>query len=145
MKFTTVIDRSRAEEVLIYAKERTPLVEEIEAICAKEDLTLIGYEGTDIIPLEEKEITCFTVEDRKIYAIVKGRRIRVNERLYRLEERLSSSFVKINQSCLVNVNKIARFSATIGGSLAVICKDGYRDYVSRRQLKAVKERIGFTL
>ena len=66
-------------------------------------------------------------------------------RLYQLEELLDASFVKINQSSIVNVKKIERFEASIGGALLVILQNGHRDYVSRRQVKAVKERIGFRL
>ena len=50
--------------------------------------------------------------------------------------------MKINQSCLVRVDKIKRFHSSIGGSLMVTLEGGYRDYISRRQLKIVKERIG---
>ena len=63
-------------------------------------------------------------------------------RLYQLEELLPSDFLKINQSCLVNIEKIKRFDSSIGASLRVMLDDGDRDYVSRRQLKTVKERLG---
>ena len=59
-----------------------------------------------------------------------------------LEEMLDDSFVKINQSCIANIKKIDRFKATVGGSLTVIFKNGHIDYVSRRNLKNVKERLG---
>ena len=59
-----------------------------------------------------------------------------------LEEKLPLDFVKINQSCLANIKKIERFSASVGGSLKVIFKNGHTDYVSRRQLRTVKEKLG---
>ena len=62
-----------------------------------------------------------------------------------IEEMLDESFVKINQSCLGNVKKIARFDASIGGSLMVTFRNAHRDYVSRRQLKTVKERMHIKL
>jgi len=68
---------------------------------------------------------------------------RLNHRLYQLEERLGTRFLKINQSCLANIQQIQRFDASLAGALLVIFKNGYRDYVSRRQLKTVKERMGF--
>ena len=37
---------------------------------------------------------------------------------------------------------IDRFNASIGETLLVIFKSGYKDYVSRRQIKNVKERMG---
>ena len=56
-----------------------------------------------------------------------------------------SDFVKLNQSCIVNIKKIECFDASLGGALKVTLKNGYRDYVSRRQLKAVKERLGLKI
>ena len=58
------------------------------------------------------------------------------------KQMLGEGFVKINQSCIANTKKILRFSASISGALQVTFKNGYRDYVSRRQLKTVKKRMG---
>ncbi len=142
MKCTTVIDKDRPEECIVYAKTRTPLVCDIEALCQKEEQTFVGSTGADLFPFEPQEITAFTVENGKVFAVRRGERLRISERLYTLEERLTPDFIKINQSCLINKKRIERFSATVGGSLAVICKDGFRDIISRRQLKEVKERMG---
>jgi len=59
-----------------------------------------------------------------------------------LEEKLSSDFIKINQSCIVNIKKIEKFSASIYGTLNIKLKNGYSDYVSRRNMKKIKERFG---
>ena len=61
------------------------------------------------------------------------------------EEKVDKNFVRLNQSCLGNIRKIAHFDASIGGTLMVTFQNAHRDYVSRRQLKTVKERIGFKL
>ena len=58
-----------------------------------------------------------------------------------LEESLPDNFLKINKSCIANIDKIKSFDATITGTLAVNFKNGYRDYVSRRRMKSVKERL----
>ena len=55
---------------------------------------------------------------------------------------LGTDFIKINQSCIANIRQIQRFDTSFSGTLRVIFKNGYTDYVSRRQLKAVKERLG---
>ena len=59
-----------------------------------------------------------------------------------LEILSKSLFIKINQSTVANITKIERFETSIGGSLSVRFKNGYRDYVSRRNLKKIKERMG---
>ncbi len=143
MKYSIFIDPARDEEVLIYAHEKNELVGRLERLLSEHDIELLGYLGDEIVKLEAREVECFFSEDGRVFADFCGKKYLVKERLYQLEERLGSEFLKINQSCVVNVSRIERFETSIGGSLMIRLKGGYRDYVSRRQLKIVKERIGF--
>jgi DNA-binding LytR/AlgR family response regulator len=143
MKHTTIIDPRCEEEVIIYARERTREIRELESYLERMSAELVGYgEEGKILPLRYAEIHCFTVEDGRVYALTDRERLTVRLPLYAVEEMLSEDFVRINQSCLGNVRRIARFDASIGGSLMVTFENGHRDYVSRRQLKTVKERMG---
>ncbi len=142
MKCKTVIDKSREEEVIIYAHERNETVEEIEKLALRSDFELIGYSGKSAVRLDWAEIYCFIVEDNRVYAVTENEKLQIKHRLYQLEELADKSFVKINQSCIANIRRIKRFDASISGTLRVVFKNGYTDYVSRRQLKSVKERLG---
>ncbi len=142
MKCTVVIDKGREEEVIIYAKEKSELVDEIAKLASQEELRLIGYKDKDAVRLDLNDVFFFTVEDNKVFAVTEKEKLSLRLRLYQIEEKLSSSFVKINQSCIANIKKIERFSASFSGSLQVRFKNGHIDYVSRRQLKNVKERLG---
>ena len=143
MKYNLIIEPEREEEVIVYAHKRSELTDRIEAVVISENEELIGYTEQGVIRLDLSDVYAFTVEDSKVYALTEREKIALKLRLYQLEERFSYEFLKINQSCLVNVKIIKRFDSSIGGSLMVELKNGYRDYVSRRQIKAVKERIGF--
>lgn len=143
MKCEIIIDESSEERVVIYAKEHSAWVEEIRRTVLGEVREVIGYRERSAVPLNFKEVAYFATFDGEVYAGGRCGRYRVNERLYELESILpSAGFVKINQSCIANLGEIERFDASLGGSLVVIFKDGYRDYVSRRQMKKVKERLG---
>ena len=142
MKYTLNLDKKREEEIIIFAHEKNELIESIEKLVQNDSVNLIGYKGQQIFKLDLKDIFCFTVEDSKIYAILEKEKLLVKQRLYLIEQMLDNGFVKINQSCIANIKKIDHFDASISGSLIVIFKNGYRDYVSRRQIKSVKERIG---
>ena len=142
MKCKVVIDPAREEEILVYAKQRSELVERIERLAAEESRELFGYGEKEILRIFPSEVTCFVVECNKVYAMIGSERIRLKQRLYELEPLLDERFVKINQSCIANIRRIKRFDASVAGSLAILFENGYRDYVSRRQLKIVKERIG---
>ena len=143
MKYRLIIEPEREEEVIVYAHKRSELTDRIEAIVLSENEELIGYTEHGVVRLDPVEIYAFIVEDSKVYVLTDSDKMLVKLRLYQLEDRFSHEFLKINQSCLVNVKMIRRFDSSIGGSLMVELKNGYRDYVSRRQLKTVKERIGF--
>ena len=143
MKYTIIIDKNREEEVIVYAKEKSELTDEIERLVNDNNLELIGYDKNgEGVKLTADEVYCFTVEDNKIFAITEKEKLRLKCRLYQLEEVLPEYFVKINQSCVANIRKIARFDTSVSGTVLIKFKNGYKDYVSRRQMKAVKERFG---
>ena len=143
MKCFTFIDSNEEEKVVIYAKERTTLVEEIEKLVASTGVSLTGtLEDTSIL-INPSEVSCFISESGKIYALIDEKRYQLKERLYQLEDMpFNEYFVKLNQSCLANIKQMKEFKTSIGGATLVIFKNGYKDYISRRELKHVKERIG---
>lgn len=141
MKCSIIIDKNKDEEVLIYSRKNSPTVRRIKEFAESADTELKGYDDGEIVKLALPDVFCFIVEDNKIYAICEKKRYRLKQRMYQLTEMLPESFVKVNQSCIVSVEKISRFEATLGASLNVILKNGYKDYVSRRCMKDVKERL----
>ena len=142
MKLRIVIDKNRDEQILIYAHEKTALICDIEQLVNNNSFDLTGYGETETIKLNLYEICCFITEENKVYALTEKGKYRLKTRLYQIEQNLNDNFVKINQSCIANIKKIDKFKASVGGALTVIFKNGYEDYVSRRNLKNVKERLG---
>ena len=141
MKCIITIDKEHEEEVLIFAHEKTKLIEDILNLINNENV-FTGYSNGEIYRLNLSEISCFTVKDNKVYALTDKDKLQIKQRLYQVEEKLSDDFVKINQSCIANIKKIKKFDTSVSGMLTVTFKNGYRDYVSRRSLKSVKERLG---
>ena len=142
MKCTLIITDKHEEEVVIYAHKKTKLIEEIEEMINDRAPEIIGYGANQAIRLKNDEVTCFVVEDNKVYAVTDKEKYQLKQRLYQLEEILPDNFVKINQSCIANLRQIKKFDTSISGTLVINFKNGYKDYVSRRQMKAVKERFG---
>lgn len=142
MKCEIIIDPKQEERVVIYAKENNRVCKEIKQLAENSYTELFGYKGKEIIPLNPPDIFCVAVINNKIYAICENEKLLLKERLYTLEEKLPEGFIKINQSCIANLSKIERFDASISGTLKLRFKNGYTDYVSRRQLKSIKERLG---
>ncbi|MCR5308815.1 MAG: LytTR family transcriptional regulator [Bacilli bacterium] len=143
MKCFTFIDKNEEERVIIYSKERTSLVDQIEKLVSSTGVSLTGtYEDISVL-INPMDVSCFVVESGKIFALINEKKYQLKERLYQLEDMsFNEYFVKLNQSCLANIKQIKEFKASIGGSIMVIFQNGYKDYISRRELKNVKERIG---
>lgn len=142
MKLTTIIDPSREEEVIIYAHSHHELVENIQKLIADKPAELVGFLDDKAVILDYGKVNHFTVENDRVYAHVGKDCYRIRYRLYQLEQMVTPEYVKINQSCLANTRQIARFEAAYSGALRVVFKNGDTDYVSRRNLKNIKERFG---
>ena len=143
MKCEIILGNEHEEGIWIYSNKKTPLLVEIERLALEDTEFLVGYKDGTARRLLPSEIYCVFVEDNKVFAQTETERWQMKWRLYQLEDILGNGFVKINQSCLVNIKKIQRFETSFSASLMVTLKNGYRDYVSRRQMKSVKERVGF--
>lgn len=142
LKCEIIIDAEGEEKIVIYAKKESTFTEEIKCIAEQYSTELLGYKDSEIIKLNPFDIYYISVISGKVYAVCKNDKFILKERLYTLEEKLPESFVKINQSCLANINKAERFDTSISGTLKIKFKNGDTEYVSRRQLKTIKERIG---
>ncbi len=142
MELEIVINENQEEKIVIYAKERSALIDEIEQLVNSASIDLIGFDDGGAVKLNINEIVCFFTQDNKVFALTEKEKFKLRCRLYQLEEVLGDNFIKINQSCIANIKKISRFKATLGGAINVIFVNGYSDYVSRRNMKSVKERLG---
>lgn len=142
MKFRLIVDKTREEEVIVYTHKETKLTDELKRIAESDSKELVGYIEREVYKIMLTEVICFVSEDNNVYAITPENRLRIKFRLYQLEEMLDLNFIKINQSCIANINEIKKFDASISGTLRVVFKNGYTDYVSRRNIKTIKERLG---
>ena len=142
MKCYTYIEETEEEKVLIYAKERTKLIDDIESLVISFDIDLTGTYNEEIVKINVNDVVCFISENNKVFALINDKKYQIKQRLYQIEEMNLNAFIRLNQSCLANKNKINKFESTIGGALKVIFKNGYIDYISRRELKNVKQRMG---
>lgn len=144
MNIKVFIDKEKEEEVLVFAHERNALVNEIERIVQENNLELVGYKENEAGKLKLFDVNCFISENNKVFALT-NEKLQLKLRLYQIEEMLDENFIKINQSCIANIRQIEKVQATFSGSFQVVFRNGYCDYISRRNLKSVKERLGVRL
>lgn len=144
MKFFLVVDKEKEPSVTVVCDKVTRTVAQIEALCKQENEggILYGYDRDEIFPLELEKISCFYTQENKVFARINGKNYVTKLRIKQVVEIVDDTFIKINQGCVVRVDCIKKFAASFGGSLRLILKDGYSDYVSRRELPQVKRRFG---
>lgn len=136
---------SDEEKVCAYSKERSPLIDKIENLCQEKKIqakNLFGYLEKDIVFLNLDEISYISIEEEKTIAHIGKKKYQMKEKISSLEEMLGKDFIQINRYALVNIHHIARFDTSWNGNLVVYLKDGTRDFVSRRRIRSLKERIG---
>jgi len=93
MKFKLIIDKCQDEEVVATVHNRTPLIDEIEALICKYTDRIPGYTEDDIKLLTVSQIECVTVLDGKTYAIdSKNQPYRLKQRPLRIGSRSSPVF-----------------------------------------------------
>jgi len=66
---------------------------------------------------------------------------KIQEKLYELENCLNSNFVRISKSCIINLNYVECFDSNLSGTVEVIFKDKTKEYVSRRKVNEVIQKI----
>lgn len=143
MKFTLIIDKTKEPSVTVITDKVNETVAKIESLCASEGKNAInGYKDNEITPISVNDVSRFYTDGGKVYVSKGGEAFLIKMRIKDVEEIVGENFIKINQGCIANVNKIKKFKASIGGALMVVFNDDSCDYVSRRELKNVKRRLG---
>ncbi len=144
MVFRLIINPDTDEEIIARVHKRSPLTDKIEQEVNRYsgDDELTAYTEDDIKILKFDSIECVTVIDSKTYAVDRsGHKYKLRMRLYELAELLPNYFIRINKSSIANRRQIERFSAAFSGSVDVVFKSGYKDYVSRRCFAEIKKEL----
>ena len=80
--------------------------------------------------------------DKRTYVYTKGDCYESRDRLYELEEKLGTWFVRISKAMIVNLRKIRNVSAEPGGRMTAVLLNGERVIISRSYVKELKRRLG---
>lgn len=142
MEYKLIIDETADESLVLTVHERNSLVESVEKLVNTKIQQLTAYTEDEVFRISIKDVDCFYTDSGRVYALVGKEKYTVRYRLYALEEILDGDFIKINQGCIVNVNTVKKFEASVGGAIKIILGNGFEDYISRRELSKVKRRFG---
>lgn len=124
------------------------LTEEVQNIIdyisniSKKQSQIIADKDNKIYILELKDVICFFSKDKYNYVRSVNGIYRIKMKLYELEEVLDKNdFIKISNSCIVNINQVECFDISILGTIVVKLKDDTKENVSKRNIKKVKQML----
>ena len=99
---------------------------------------IIGELNNNIYILSINEISCFYSNEKYNYCKTLKNDFRIRSTLYELEQILNkNNWVRISNSCIVNLNRIKCFDVGTVGSIVVILEDGSKRDVSKRKIKEI--------
>ena len=97
--------------------------------------------GSDIALLQLDEIYMFRVEDKQVKVYTESSEYLIKKPLYQVEENLSTDFVRISKTSIVNLKKIERVAPSLKGMMFIQLKNGLKDNISRKYLPDFKNAL----
>ncbi|MBQ2665160.1 LytTR family DNA-binding domain-containing protein [Methanobrevibacter sp.] len=97
--------------------------------------------GSDIALLLLDEIFMFRVEDKQVKVYTENSEYLIKKPLYQVEETLSTDFVRISKTSIVNLKKIERVAPSLKGMMFIQLKNGLKDNISRKYLPDFKNAL----
>ena len=136
------VDGKEKEQALIRAVEKTP------DILSAMDLLENGSGGVTVMKDRStyfcKLTQIYYIEsvDKRTYVYTKNDCFESRDRLYEMEEKLGTYYVRISRSMIVNLLKIRNVRAEPGGRMAAVLLNDERVIISRSYVKEIKRRLG---
>lgn len=106
---------------------------------------IVANDNNKIYFIDLERVICFFSKDKYNYVRIKEGTYKIKQKLYELEEILKQKdFIRISNSCIINVNQVECFDTSVLGSILVKLKDNTQETVSKRKvaqiMRLLKER-----
>ena len=144
MKVNLFVSRDIEEPYAdIHTNELTDNITKAMSILESDDSNemLAVKRGSDIALLEFSEIFMFRVEDKQVNVYTENQEYIIKKPLYKVEETLTSDFVRISKTTIVNLKKIKRVAPSLKGMMFIELKNGLKDNISRKYLPEFKRAL----
>ncbi|OCA98316.1 LytTR family DNA-binding domain-containing protein [Clostridium beijerinckii] len=147
MKVSINIISSELEEEVIFNVHNVQekITEAIELLTSSNEVIkhLLGRKEEKYYKVNVDEIFYIESIDRKVFIYTKTQTYEISEKLYVLEEQLSSmNFIRISKSLLLNIDKIHSFYPKLSGNLEALLTNNEKVMISRRYVANLKNKLG---
>ncbi|AMD17182.1 hypothetical protein TL18_03580 [Methanobrevibacter sp. YE315] len=144
MKVNLFVSRDIEEPYAdIHTNELTDNITKAMSILESDDSNdmLAVKKGSDIALLEFNDVYMFRVEDKQVKVYTENSEYLVKKPLYQVEESLTSDFVRISKTTIVNLKKVERVAPSLRGMMFIQLKNGLKDNISRKYLPDFKQAL----
>ena len=143
MKIVIQTDASVQETTLsITCKEITPELERLISVFRLSDKKLSGKKNGEVHLIDLKTVLYVESLERSTFIYTGEEVYESTYRLYELESMLGEcSFVRVNKSTLLNLNKIKSIKSDIDRRIRVTLENGYQLIISRLYAEEFKAKI----
>lgn len=145
MQIEVKIDASCLEpKIIVVTDKMTDALSSILKRLSDEQPKMIaGFQDDTVQILEQANIYRIFASNSKVFAETNQGKYVLRLRLYEIEQRLDSAdFVRISNSEIVNLKKVARFDLSFTGTICVELSNGTVTYASRRYVAKIKQALG---
>ena len=127
----------------IHTNELTDNITKAMSILESEESSdmLAVKKGSDIALLQFSEVYMLRVEDKQVKVYTENLDYLIKKPLYQVEETLSTDFVRISKTTIVNLKKIERVAPSLKGMMFIQLKNGLKDNISRKYLPDFKNAL----
>lgn len=143
MKINCHIDPNLGEEHgELWLRKMTPKINGLLRELSTHDKTLWCYKDNKIIPVQYQDIYALSVAKRSTAVITKEQVLFYNDHLSNLKTSLPDYFLEASRSSIFNYHDIDHLELMNNGLIDVILTNKYRVQISRRNIRALKKRLG---
>lgn len=141
MKIRIDVDESNDEEIIIKCKKITNEITSIQNLL-KNNKKIVFYKDNIEYYLELDNILFFETEGNMVNAHTIDNIFQTKYKLYELEKILTSNFMRVSKSAILNINHVYSINHSITSSSIVEFTNTHKKvYVSRLYYKILKEKL----
>lgn len=139
-----VVENEEANEikVTILCKRKTAFITRIVNKLSSIDVSINGKGNDSLVKIQLDEIYYIDTVDNRTYVYCEKDIYENNMKIYELEKILEgTSIVRVNKSCLLNIDKLRSVKAQINGRLLASLSNGEKIVINRSYVKDVKRKL----
>lgn len=138
---TNISNEYKETSIIINAPEMNQDVQNLIKYISNIDIIpnqIVANDDNKIYFIDLENIICFFSKNKYNYVRTKEGSYRVRYKLYELEDILKNkNFIRISNSCIINMNQVKYFDTSILGTISVHLKDSTHEVVSKRYVSEI--------